>query len=97
MLSVRRILFFMQQYTKQLRKKWATLLLLFLFPIVLIGLLLGLVVGLLLPDEHSPIRVALVDEDRTKETRLFTGLLEETATDGHLFKSLHYRRSKRSN
>lgn len=82
MLSGRRLLFFMQQYTKQLRKKWATLLLLFLFPIVLIGLLLGLVVGLLVPDAQTPIRVALVDEDDTKESRLFIGLLEETATGG---------------
>ncbi len=82
MLSVRRCIFFMQQYTKQLRKKWATLLLLFLFPIVLIGLLLGLVVSLLVPDAQSPIRVALVDEDGTKESRLFTDLLEETATGG---------------
>lgn len=81
MLSGRRLLFFMQQYTKRLRKKWATLLL-FLFPIVLIGLLLGLVVGLLVPDAQTPIRVALVDEDDAKESRLFTGLLEETATDG---------------
>lgn len=82
MLSIRRLLFFMQQYTKQLRKKWATLLLLFLFPILLIGLLLGLVAGLLVPDEHSPIRVALVDEDGTKESRLFASLLEGTAADG---------------
>lgn len=81
MLFGRRYLFFIQQYTKQLRKKWATLLLLFLFPIVLIGLLLGLVVGLLVPDEHSPIRVALVDEDGTKESRLFSSLLEEVASD----------------
>ena len=37
--------------------------------------------GLLLPEEDSPIRVALVDEDRTQETILFSGLLEETASD----------------
>ncbi|MEK5069090.1 ABC transporter permease [Sporosarcina sp. FSL K6-1508] len=70
----------MRQYNKQLKKKWGTLLLLFLFPIFLIGLLLGLVAGLLLPEENSPIRIALVDEDRTKETMLFSGLLEETAS-----------------
>ncbi|MBO0587675.1 ABC transporter permease [Sporosarcina sp. E16_8] len=71
----------MHQYNKQLKKRWATLLLLFLFPIVLIGSLLLLVAGLLLPEEDSPIRVALVDEDRTQETILFSGLLEETASD----------------
>ena len=70
----------MRQYNKQLKKKWGTLLLLFLFPIVLIGSLLLLVAGLLLPEEDSPIRVALVDEDRTQETILFSGLLEETAS-----------------
>jgi len=64
-----------------LKKKWVTLLLLFLFPIVLIGSLLVLVAGLLLPEENSPIRVALVDEDATQETILFSGLLEETASD----------------
>ncbi|MER2089785.1 MAG: ABC transporter permease [Sporosarcina sp.] len=80
-LSIKRIVFFMQQYNKQLKKKWGTLLLLFLFPLVLIGLLLGLAVGLLLPEEGSPIRVALVDEDKTKETLLFSGLLEETVAD----------------
>ncbi|XKI13309.1 ABC transporter permease [Sporosarcina sp. ANT_H38] len=80
MLSVRRIVFFMRQYNKQLKKKCVTLLLLFIFPIVLICLLLGLMVGLLLPKEDSPIRVALVDEDQTTETILFSGLLEETAS-----------------
>ena len=71
----------MRQYNKQLKKKWVTLLLLFLFPIVLIGSLLLLVASILLPEEDSPIRVALVDEDRTQETILFSGLLEETASN----------------
>ena len=79
MLSTRRIWFFMQQNHRQLKKKWGTLLLLFLFPIVLIGMLLGLVAGLLMPEESSPIRVVLVDEDQTKESLLFSTLLEETA------------------
>ncbi|MFJ7934650.1 ABC transporter permease [Sporosarcina sp. NPDC096371] len=80
-LSLRRLLFFIQQNTKLLRKKWATLLLLFLFPIVLIGLLLGLVMALVVPDDNSSIRVALVDEDRTKESQLFSSLLEEIGAE----------------
>lgn len=80
MLSIGRILFFMQQYHKQLKKKWGTLLLLFLFPIVLIGLLLWLIGAILIPEEGSPIRVVLVDEDQTKESLLFGKLLEETAS-----------------
>lgn len=75
------MLFFTTQYSKQLKEKWATLLLLFLFPICLIGLLLALVAGLIVPAVNEPIRVVLVDEDGTKESKLFIRLLEETASD----------------
>ncbi|HEX5564682.1 MAG TPA: ABC transporter permease, partial [Sporosarcina sp.] len=79
MQSIRKILFFTTEYLKQLKKKRATLLLLFLFPLILIGLLVGLAAGLIIPEENSPIRVALVDEDRTKESKLISTLLTETA------------------
>lgn len=79
--SIRNTLFFVKQYNKQLlKKKWVTLLL-FLFPICLIGLLLILIAGLILPAENEPIRVVLVDEDETKESMLLTKLLEEIASD----------------
>ena len=79
--SVRNTLFFVKQYNKQLmKKKWVTLLL-FLFPICLISLLLILIAGLIMPTENEPIRVVLVDEDKTKESMLLTRLLEETASD----------------
>ncbi|WP_060206272.1 ABC transporter permease [Sporosarcina koreensis] len=81
MQSIRRILFFTNEYLKQLKKKRATLLLLFLFPLVLIGLLVGLVAGLIIPAENAPIRVALVDEDQTKESKLISTLLTEAASD----------------
>lgn len=81
MQSIRNMLFFVKQYNKQLlKRKWATLLL-FLFPICLIGLLLILIAGLIIPVENEPIRVVLVDEDETKESSLLTSLLEETAPD----------------
>src|SRR4051812_35052401 len=78
---IRKTLFFTNEYLKQLKKKRATLLLLFLFPMVLIGLLVGLTAGLVVPDENSPIRVALIDEDQTTESKLISTLLTETATD----------------
>ena len=84
--SVRNMLFFVKQYNKQLvKKKWATLLL-FLFPICLIGLLLILIAGLIIPEENEPIRVVLVDEDETQESMLLTTLLEETATDNQFIR-----------
>src|SRR5690606_20316746 len=50
-----------------------------LFPLILIGMLVGLAAGLIIPVEDSPIRVALVDEDQTKESKLISTLLTETA------------------
>lgn len=79
MQSTRKILFFTTEYLKQLKKKRATLLLLFLFPLILIGMFVGLAAGLIIPVEDSPIRVALVDEDQTKESKLISTLLTETA------------------
>ncbi|MCM3743741.1 ABC transporter permease [Sporosarcina luteola] len=80
MQSVRKVLFFTNEYLKQLKKKRATLLLFFLFPVILIGLLVGLAAGLLIPAENSPIRVALIDEDQTKESKLISTLLTDTAS-----------------
>lgn len=80
LISIRNILFFTNENLKQLKKKRATLLLLFLFPVFLIGLLVGLAAGLLIPAENSPIRVALIDEDQTKESKLISSLLTEMAS-----------------
>lgn len=80
LLSIQRILFFMNQYMIQLKKRWATLLLLLLLPVLLVGLTLRIVASLLVPEEEAAIRVALVDEDGTKESQLFSKVLEETAS-----------------
>jgi ABC-2 type transport system permease protein len=84
--SMRKILFFIKQTNKQLKKKWATLLLLFLFPLVIVGLLLSIVASLIIPVENEPIRVVLVDEDETRETKLFSTLLEEIASGNQFLK-----------
>ncbi|GKV54726.1 hypothetical protein NCCP2222_06730 [Sporosarcina sp. NCCP-2222] len=78
--AIRNTIFFMKEDAKQLKKKWGTLLLLFLFPLFLIALVLLLVAGILIPDEKDPIRVAIVDEDQTKESKLISKLLVETAS-----------------
>lgn len=46
-------------------------------------MLVGLAAGLIIPAENAPIRVALIDEDRTKESKLISTLLTETASDQH--------------
>ena len=71
----------MNQYLKQLKKKWGTLLLLFLFPFIVISLVLGMIVSVLLPSEESPISVVLVDEDLTDETMIFRNLFEGISSE----------------
>lgn len=44
-------------------------------------MLVGLAAGLIIPAENSPIRVALIDEDQTKESKLISTLLTETANE----------------
>lgn len=84
----------MNQYTRQLKKRWASLLLLLLLPVLLIGLALRIVVGLLVPEEESVIRVALVDEDGTKESQLFSKVLEGTASGNALLQIVTLPRDK---
>lgn len=44
-------------------------------------MLVGLAAGLIIPAENAPIRVALIDEDQTKESKLISTLLTETANE----------------
>lgn len=79
------VAFFIRQYCQQLKKKWLSLLLLFLFPVMIISLVLTLFIAILLPSEQHPIRVALVDLDQTEETALFRQLLEDAGTENAAF------------
>lgn len=75
MKTLNNLLFFSQQYGKSLGKKWKSLLLLFIAPILMIACIAVLVVMLLVPTEEQPIELVLVDEDQTKESGLMAQLL----------------------
>jgi len=63
-------------HLKQLKRKWHSLPLLFLFPLLLISLLAFLAIQLIAPDESSPIEIGLVNLDQSKESRMVVKMLE---------------------
>ncbi|WP_245975313.1 ABC transporter permease [Oceanobacillus chungangensis] len=64
----------------QLKRKWLPLPLLFIFPLLLIGIVAALVITIVLPEENDPIQIGLVDLDQSKETKLVSGLIEESSS-----------------
>lgn len=67
---------FIMNHLKQLKRKWHTLPLLFLFPLILISLLAFLAIQFMSSDERSPIEIGLVNLDQSKESRMVVTMLE---------------------
>ncbi|GAA5417085.1 hypothetical protein Pryu01_02146 [Paraliobacillus ryukyuensis] len=82
MANLSRIVFFLKQYQKQIQKKWKSLPLLLVFPILIIGLIFFILVSLLLPDEQQSIEVGLVDLDESEETTMLVDLIDEASLLG---------------
>src|SRR5699024_6023846 len=55
-----------------------------LFPIIIVGTVITLAALFLYPDENDPIKIGIVDEDKSTETEAMVGLLEDTSQLGPL-------------
>ncbi|MDL4842091.1 ABC transporter permease [Aquibacillus rhizosphaerae] len=82
MVSVSRTFFFIKQYQKQLQKKWKSLPLLLLFPILIIGLCFFVVVSFFLPEEEQAIEIGLVDLDGSDETTMLVDMIDDATLLG---------------
>ncbi|MFD1850737.1 ABC transporter permease [Oceanobacillus bengalensis] len=85
---LKHILLFVTNNIQQLRRKWLSLPLLFIFPILLVGLICIVIVSFIMPEDGEAIQVGLVDLDKSKETELVTQLIEESSQFGS-FMSIH--------
>src|SRR5699024_2950503 len=72
------IMLFTASYFKQLRRKWLTLPLILLFPMILISLIAILFVTFFLPSSHDPIQVGLVNLDQAEEMELVIEFMEDS-------------------
>ncbi|UJL45017.1 ABC transporter permease [Virgibacillus sp. NKC19-16] len=80
--SIRHILLFMKNHFMQLRRKWLSLPLLLVFPILIVGLIATIVITLILPPEDDPIQLGLVDLDQSNETQLMVEFIDESSLLG---------------
>src|SRR4051812_23906196 len=76
---IKHIQLFTKNNFMQLKRKWLPLPLLFIFPLLLIGVVAALLITIVLPEENDPIQIGLVDLDKSDETKLITGLIEESS------------------
>jgi ABC-2 type transport system permease protein len=85
---------FVSLFTKnnflQLRRKWRSLPLLLLFPIVLIGLVAFMFVAYFSNLEEEPIQIGLVDLEQSEETEMVIRLLEESSQLGNYLQMKRY-------
>ncbi|MGY0693125.1 ABC transporter permease [Virgibacillus sp. FSP13] len=83
MLFINHLFLFMKHDFKILRRKWPSLPLLLLFPIVVITLCAIMIASFIDQDERDPIQIGLVDLDQSKETQLVVKLIEESSQLGN--------------
>ncbi|MBT2215205.1 ABC transporter permease [Virgibacillus dakarensis] len=79
---MKHIILFIRNDAKKLWRKWPSLPLLLLFPIIIIALSAILMITFTDQDEHEAIQVGLVDLDQSKETQLVVKLIEESSQLG---------------
>ncbi|AIF43252.1 ABC transporter permease [Virgibacillus sp. SK37] len=79
---IRNIILFVTNNARYLKRKWLSLPLLLLLPIVIIGLVITITISFFSPSETVPIQVGLVDLEQSKETQLVVDLIEESSQLG---------------
>jgi ABC-2 type transport system permease protein len=79
---IKHLLLFIQNNFKQLQRKWFTLPLLFVFPILIVGLIVTIIASFFIVAENDPIQVGLVDLDQSNETQLVVDLIDEASQLG---------------
>lgn len=75
---------FIKQHFSNLKRKWISLPLLLIYPLILIGLIVLIVMALITPTEDDPVTIGLIDHDQSQETELLVELIETTPQFGEL-------------
>src|SRR5690625_2757203 len=73
----------------QLRRKWLSLPLLFLFPPLLLSMITIILISLVPTADEEPIEIGLVDQDESKETRFIVEFITENEQLGS-FMNVHH-------
>ncbi|WP_067730638.1 ABC transporter permease [Oceanobacillus damuensis] len=79
---MKHIMLFIINHLMQLKRKWLSLPLLLIFPIMIVALTAVIFITFFSPADKEPIKIGLVDLDQSNETQLAAQLLEESAQFG---------------
>lgn len=79
---IKHIYLFILNNILQLKRKSFLLPLILLFPIIVVGAVIILTVLLISPDENEPIKIGIVNHDRSEETETVIQLLEDSSEFG---------------
>lgn len=79
MVFIKHIILFIKNNFVQLMRKWLSLPLVLLFPIIIIGLVITLVITLFIPPEDEPIQLGIVDLDQSEETTIIVNMITESS------------------
>lgn len=79
---VQQLQLFIANNVRQLRRKWLTLPLLLLFPMLIVGLIVTIIISIFIQDDQETLHIGLVDRDQTTETQLVVQLMEEATQLG---------------
>ena len=80
---MKHLLLFINNHLMQLRRKWLSLPLLLIFPIIIVGLIALIIITYFSPSaDDEPINIGLVDLDNSTETKLVSQLIEESSQLG---------------
>ncbi|SFB24479.1 ABC-2 type transport system permease protein [Lentibacillus halodurans] len=86
MTFIKHSILFIRSNLKKLQRKWLSLPLLLLFPIILVSLIAFVAISIFTPHEQEPIHVGLVDLDQSPETEMVTEIIEESSQLGSFIK-----------
>lgn len=79
MLFFHHVFLFIKNNVKQLQRKWPSLPLLFLFPIVIVGMSAYVIISFFIPEDNETIHLGLIDHEQSKETKMVVELIEESS------------------
>ena len=79
---MRHIQLFIKNHLMQLRRKWSSLPLLFMFPVIIVGLAAAIIITYFIPSENETVQVGLVNLDENEQTELIVQLIEHSSQLG---------------
>ena len=78
MQALKHIALFTKNNFKQLQRKWYSLPLLLIFPVIIVIMVAFFIAQMMGSEEAEPVQVGIIDLDQSKETEMIANIMEES-------------------